>query len=621
MAALTPTDVDRLKAKLDAGDRAGFYLLYHELTGSNEALTQAEIASFSGQLGELAINSNAAARAWLSMTGRGNQYPGTAENFSQTIAEDLYDHIARHVKNGGSGVIRDEDIYDLAKSQWGKYGIGDCFPGNVFEQRFFAPSCSLIAVGVGSLATRPLFETVEPMILAVPPGGRQVTTPDGQATYIIDGSGMVVPGSVLRTQAAPRPFDFNGTRPDDHGQINAPDWAGQAAQVAPNNGSSGSYLWPGITAGGMPSIPALAPPPPPAPSGLFDWLQADLPDKVGGLAPGGGFGSPPSTVGLGGSASFFSPQGFDFGGTQAWPSARSLDGSNTLDIYNGTVPPLPYPPSGPFGGGLMPTGALGPPQRYPLEGGAPSAPLPQTPMTPSQVPASATSPFSVPVPPALLPLVKHFFPEWLDSNKAPAWPSAGAWDDAGTQPNPDGSAGAGLGLAPAQPAPQPFPATPSSPFGVPVPPALLPLVSHFFPQWLDTNNAQASPSGGAADDVGTQPNFAGSAGAGLGLASAQATPQPFSATPSSPFSVPVPPALLPLVKHFFPEWLDSNNAPAWPSAGTSVDAGTQPNPVGSAGAGLGLTAAQPTPQPFPAPPAFDVPIPEALQPLLRLFSP
>ena|GEM_PF-6445167 len=47
-------------------------------------------------------------------------------------------------------------------------------------------------------------------------------------------------------------------------------------------------------------------------------------------------------------------------------------------------------------------------------------------------------------------------------------------------------------------------------------------------------------------------------------------PQPFPATPSSPFSVPVPPALLPLVEHFFPQWLDANKAPALPSGGPQM---------------------------------------------------
>ena len=64
-------------------------------------------------------------------------------------------------------------------------------------------------------------------------------------------------------------------------------------------------------------------------------------------------------------------------------------------------------------------------------GALPASP-PQTQMTPQQVPAPPLSPFGVPVPPALLPLVEHFFPEWLDTSKAQAWPSAQTSDDGGT---------------------------------------------------------------------------------------------------------------------------------------------------------------------------------------------
>jgi hypothetical protein len=248
------------------------------------------------------------------------------------------------------------------------------------------------------------------------------------------------------------------------------------------------------------------------------------------------------------------PQGLNTEGTQPWPWPwqAAFGDPGTLDIYNGTVPPVPYLPSGLFGGGLMPSGALGPAQPNPADGGALSAPLPQTRIRTPQVPA----------------------------------------------------------------------APPSPPFGVPIPEALKPLVPHFFPQGFDANNTQAWPSTGSVDGAGTQPNSAGSAGAGLGLvAGGQLTPQQVQAPPPSPFSVPVPPALQPLVPHFFPQGFDTNNTQAWPPAGTSDDVGTQPNPVGSAGAGLELTAAQLTPQPFGGPPAFDVPVPEALRPLLRLFFP
>jgi hypothetical protein len=405
VAALTPADVDRLRAKIDAGDRAGFYLLYHDLTGSNEALTQAEVSSFSGELGRMAKQANSAVQAYLWAIGRGDQYPGTIENFSRIIAKDLYNRVAEDVANGRTGVFTDQQIFDRAKEQWRRHGIGDCFPGNLL--RFGFPGvCSL----VGGIAAGQDAEAIGlPAGPAIPPGGQQLTTPDGQATYIIDGSGTVVPGSVQRTQAAPRPFQFDATRPDDHSQINAPDRAGQAASVAPNDGGSVPYQWPGITAGGMPPwIPALAPPPPSAPGGPFDWLQSDLLGKVGGLAPGGAFGPPQPNV----------------------------------------------------------SGAL-------------SAPLPQTRITPQPFPALPPSPFSVPVPPALQPLVPHFFPQGFDTNNTRAWPSARTSDDAGTQRNPVGSAGAGLGLTPAQPDAAAIRGPP--PFDVPIPEALWPLLRLFFP--------------------------------------------------------------------------------------------------------------------------------------------
>jgi hypothetical protein len=98
---------------------------------------------------------------------------------------------------------------------------------------------------------------------------------------------------------------------------------------------------------------------------------------------------------------------------------------------------------------------------------------------------------------------------------------------------------------------------------------------------------------------------AGSAEPGMGVTQGQITPQPFPAAPPSPFGVPVPPALQPLVQHFFPQGFDTNNTPASPWAGTSVDAGVQPNPVGSTGAGLGPVAGGQLTPPFPAPPPGD----------------
>ena len=55
---LTATELSRLEAMLDAGDRAGFYLAYHAMTGSEEALLTGKIATFSEPTGGIAYVSN-----------------------------------------------------------------------------------------------------------------------------------------------------------------------------------------------------------------------------------------------------------------------------------------------------------------------------------------------------------------------------------------------------------------------------------------------------------------------------------------------------------------------------------------------------------------------------------
>ena len=65
MSSLTQADLNQLQAQIDAGDRAGFYILYHNLTGSEQALTQAQVSSYSGSIGQVAFFANAAAKLYL----------------------------------------------------------------------------------------------------------------------------------------------------------------------------------------------------------------------------------------------------------------------------------------------------------------------------------------------------------------------------------------------------------------------------------------------------------------------------------------------------------------------------------------------------------------------------
>jgi len=45
---ITQVQFLQLEGKLTSGDRAGFYYLYYKLTGSEQALIQAQITSYSG---------------------------------------------------------------------------------------------------------------------------------------------------------------------------------------------------------------------------------------------------------------------------------------------------------------------------------------------------------------------------------------------------------------------------------------------------------------------------------------------------------------------------------------------------------------------------------------------
>jgi hypothetical protein len=69
---LSLEDVDTLRSYINSGDRAGFYLWYSYLTGSREALLQAQVASFSGVIGAQAYYANMIVQAALWADGNSN---------------------------------------------------------------------------------------------------------------------------------------------------------------------------------------------------------------------------------------------------------------------------------------------------------------------------------------------------------------------------------------------------------------------------------------------------------------------------------------------------------------------------------------------------------------------
>ena len=98
--SISQADLAQLQDRINAADRAGFYILCHNLTGSNEALIQAQVSSYSGPLGQCAAYSSAAAKAVF--LGR---CPETTVEFCLAVAADLISMSQRAQTMEVSGVF------------------------------------------------------------------------------------------------------------------------------------------------------------------------------------------------------------------------------------------------------------------------------------------------------------------------------------------------------------------------------------------------------------------------------------------------------------------------------------------------------------------------------------
>jgi hypothetical protein len=77
--ALTDQELAVLQQLVDGGDRAGFYMAYYAMTGSQEAALQAKISSFSDNVGGYAFVANRLEQILFGPGGAFNQsfnYPG-----------------------------------------------------------------------------------------------------------------------------------------------------------------------------------------------------------------------------------------------------------------------------------------------------------------------------------------------------------------------------------------------------------------------------------------------------------------------------------------------------------------------------------------------------------------
>lgn len=122
---LTDEQMGELSDLLTSGNRTGYYIRYYEFTGSDEAILQAEISSFSGLAGGAAIAGNTLAKYLENNLGEGD-YPDSIVEFSQRIAVD---HFAA-VQASATGILTDAQQRALAQRTWDELGVEFSFPGN-----------------------------------------------------------------------------------------------------------------------------------------------------------------------------------------------------------------------------------------------------------------------------------------------------------------------------------------------------------------------------------------------------------------------------------------------------------------------------------------------------------
>ncbi|BAY73408.1 hypothetical protein NIES23_62360 (plasmid) [Trichormus variabilis NIES-23] len=114
---ITQAELDYLWSFLDRGDRGGYYVALYNMTGNDQALEQAQIATFSEGIGAGAFLAN----FWLQWYLPRGEYPGIYY-LSQAVAEQSYFRILDKLKkdNSNTGYINRQEMFDSAGVAWKK---------------------------------------------------------------------------------------------------------------------------------------------------------------------------------------------------------------------------------------------------------------------------------------------------------------------------------------------------------------------------------------------------------------------------------------------------------------------------------------------------------------------
>ena len=142
---ITEEHLQTMEAFLNDGDRVSPYVYYRQLTGNEQVMIQAQIASYSGIFGGVAAFGNFFAK----LINR-DQYTVTLDNFSELMTKGLIDAIKDDIHKGGDGILTDDQIQDINSKIWASFEMEKSFPGQIqrLDQDFLNVALGDLSEGI-----------------------------------------------------------------------------------------------------------------------------------------------------------------------------------------------------------------------------------------------------------------------------------------------------------------------------------------------------------------------------------------------------------------------------------------------------------------------------------------
>jgi len=116
---------DRAQQRLDSGDRAGAYMELYKATGNEQLLMQAQITTYSGAIGGMAVEGNFRAKM-----ANSDKYDLTLDQFSHEIDQAVVKIAGDLAKDGHPEKFTSDLIQRIDRAVWKDHGMEKHFPGN-----------------------------------------------------------------------------------------------------------------------------------------------------------------------------------------------------------------------------------------------------------------------------------------------------------------------------------------------------------------------------------------------------------------------------------------------------------------------------------------------------------